>query len=73
MTLGGINSAFNAGGAGFVGQLGPLFGAIGAVESDRVPQGDGILTLQQDILLKEMLKDLTLVEMLAWITLLTLT
>lgn len=42
MTLGGINSAFNAGGAGFVGQLGPLFGAIGAVESDRVPQGDGI-------------------------------
>ena len=42
MTLGGINSAFNTGGAGFVGQLGPLFGAIGAVESDRVPQGDGI-------------------------------
>ena len=41
-TLGGINSAFNMGGAGFVGQLGPLFGAIGAVESDRVPQGDGI-------------------------------
>ena len=41
-TLGGINSAFNAGGQGFVGQLGPLFGAIGAVESDRVPQGDGI-------------------------------
>ena len=41
-TLGGINAAFNAGGAGFVGQLGPLFGAIGAVESDRVPQGDGI-------------------------------
>ena len=42
MTLGGINSAFKMGGAGFVGQLGPLFGAIGAVESDRVPQGDGI-------------------------------
>ena len=42
MTLGGINSAFNMGGAGFVGQLGPLFGGIGAVESDRVPQGDGI-------------------------------
>jgi iron complex outermembrane receptor protein len=41
-TLGGINSAFNMGGAGFVGQLGPLFPAIGAVESDRVPQGDGI-------------------------------
>jgi iron complex outermembrane receptor protein len=41
-TLGGINGAFNAGGQGFVGQLGPLFGAIGAVESDRVPQGDGI-------------------------------
>jgi len=40
--LGGINGAFQAGGAGFVGQLGPLFGAIGAVESDRVPQGDGI-------------------------------
>lgn len=41
-TLGGINSAFQAGGTGFVGQLGPLFGAIGAVESDRVPQGDGV-------------------------------
>ena len=41
-TLGGINGAFQAGGAGFVGQLGPLFSAIGAVESDRVPQGDGI-------------------------------
>ena len=41
-TLGGINGAFQAGGAGFVGQLGPLFGAFGAVESDRVPQGDGI-------------------------------
>jgi len=40
--VGGINNAFNAGGAGFVSQLGPLFGAIGAVESDRVPQGDGI-------------------------------
>jgi iron complex outermembrane receptor protein len=41
-TLGGINAAFQAGGTGFVGQLGPLFGAIGAVESDRVPQGDGV-------------------------------
>ncbi len=41
-TLGGINGAFQLGGQGFVGQLGPLFGAIGAVESDRVPQGDGI-------------------------------
>ena len=41
-TLGGINGAFQAGGQGFVAQLGPLFGAIGAVESDRVPQGDGI-------------------------------
>ena len=41
-TVGGINSAFNAGGQGFVGLLGPLYGAIGAVESDRVPQGDGI-------------------------------
>ena len=40
--IAGIGSAFQAGGAGFVGQLGPLFGAIGAVESDRVPQGDGI-------------------------------
>jgi hypothetical protein len=40
--IGGINSAFQAGGQGFVDQLGPLFGAIGAVESDRVPQGDGI-------------------------------
>ena len=41
-TLGGINGAFQAGGQGFVAQLGPLFSAIGAVESDRVPQGDGI-------------------------------
>ena len=41
-TLGGINGAFQAGGQGFVAQLGALFGAIGAVESDRVPQGDGI-------------------------------
>ncbi|MEL0311733.1 MAG: TonB-dependent receptor [Candidatus Poseidoniales archaeon] len=41
-TLGGINGAFQAGGQGFVNQLGPLFGAIGAVESDRVPKGDGI-------------------------------
>ena len=41
-TLGGINAAFQAGGTGFVGQLGPLFSAIGAVESDRVPQGDGV-------------------------------
>ena len=41
-TLGGINGAFQAGGQGFVNQLGPLFGAIGAVESNRVPQGDGI-------------------------------
>ena len=41
-TLGGINGAFQAGGAGFVSALGPLLGAIGAVVSDRVPQGDGI-------------------------------
>ena len=41
-TLGGINGAFQAGGQGFVDLLGPLFGGIGAVESDRVPQGDGI-------------------------------
>ena len=40
-TLGGINSAMQAGGQGFVGQLGPLFGAIGAVESSLMPQGDG--------------------------------
>ena len=37
-----LTAHFNAGGQGFVGQLGPLFGAIGAVESDRVPQGDGV-------------------------------
>ena len=45
-TLGGINSAFQAGGAVFAGPggIGPLIdaGAVGAVESDRVPQGDGI-------------------------------
>ena len=40
--IGGINSAFQAGGQGFVAQLGPLFGAIGAVESSLMPQGDGI-------------------------------
>ena len=40
--IAGINGAFQAGGQGFVNQLGPLFGAIGAVESDRVPKGDGI-------------------------------
>ena len=45
-TLGGINGAFQAGGAGFAGPggIGPLIdaGAVGAVESDRVPQGDEI-------------------------------
>ena len=45
-TLGGINSAFQTGGAVFAGPggIGPLIaaGAVGAVESDRVPQGDGI-------------------------------
>jgi outer membrane receptor for ferrienterochelin and colicins len=45
-TLGGINGAFQAGGAGFAGPggIGPLIdaGAVGAIESDRVPQGDGI-------------------------------
>jgi iron complex outermembrane receptor protein len=45
-TLGGINSAFAMGGEGFAGPggIGPLIaaGAVGAVESDRVPQGDGI-------------------------------
>ena len=44
--LGGINSAFQAGGAVFAGPggIGPLIaaGAVGAVESDRVPKGDGI-------------------------------
>ena len=40
--IGGINSAFQAGGQGFVAQLGPLFGALGAVESSLMPQGDGI-------------------------------
>ena len=42
-TLGGINGAFQAWVVQVsLVQLGPLFGAIGAVESDRVPQGDGI-------------------------------
>ena len=40
--IGGINGAFQAGGQGFVAQLGPLFGALGAVESSLMPQGDGI-------------------------------
>jgi len=40
-TLGGINQAMQGGGQGFVDQLGPLFGAIGAVESSLMPTGDG--------------------------------
>ena len=41
-TVGGVGSAFNLGGQGFVGQLGPLFAALGTVESSAVPQGDGV-------------------------------
>jgi len=41
-TVGGVGGAFTAGGQGFVGQLGPLFAALGAVESSAVPQGDGV-------------------------------
>ena len=40
--VGGVGGAFTAGGQGFVGQLGPLFAALGAVESSAVPQGDGV-------------------------------
>ena len=38
----GVGGAFQAGGQGFVGQLGPLFAALGTVESSAVPQGDGV-------------------------------
>jgi len=41
-TLGGINAAFQAGGIGFVGAVGPGFAALGAVESSLVPQGDNV-------------------------------
>ena len=41
-TLGGINSAFQLGGAGFVSTVGPGFAALGAVESSLVPQGDNV-------------------------------
>ena len=40
--VGGVGGAFNAGGQGFVGLAGPLFAALGAVESSAVPQGDGV-------------------------------
>ena len=41
-TVGGVGGAFVAGGQGFVGQLGPLFAALGTIESSAVPQGDGV-------------------------------
>ena len=41
-TVGGVGGAFQAGGQGFVGQLGPLFAALGTVESSAVPGNDGV-------------------------------
>ena len=41
-TVGGVGGAFVAGGQGFVGQLGPLFAALGTVESSAVPANDGV-------------------------------
>jgi outer membrane receptor for ferrienterochelin and colicins len=41
-TLGGINSAFQTGGQGFVSTVGAGFAALGAVESSLVPQGDNV-------------------------------
>ena len=41
-TVGGVGGAFTAGGQGFVGQLGPLFAALGTVESSAVPGNDGV-------------------------------
>jgi len=41
-TLAGINGAMQAGGQGYVAAAGALFPAIGAVESNMVPQGDGV-------------------------------
>ncbi len=38
-----IGGAYSAGGQGFVDQAGALFPIFGAVESDQVPQGDGIV------------------------------
>jgi len=41
-TVGGVGGAFTLGGQGFVGQLGPLFAALGTVESSAVPGNDGV-------------------------------
>ena len=41
-TLAVINGAMQAGGQGYVAQAGALFPAFGAVESNMVPQGDGV-------------------------------
>jgi len=41
-TVGGVGGAFVAGGQGFVGQLGPLFAALGTIESSAVPGNDGV-------------------------------
>ena len=41
-TVGGVGGAFTLGGQGFVGQLGPLFAALGTVESSAVPANDGV-------------------------------
>ncbi len=40
---GGVSQAFAAGGAGFDSAIAPLLQTIGAVETTRVPQNDGIL------------------------------
>ena len=50
-TLGGINGAFQAGGQGFVGQLGPLFSALVLLSLIWCLKEMVLLTLQQVILL----------------------
>jgi len=38
----GVGGGFAQGGAGFDAAAGPLYGIFGAIESDQLPQGDGI-------------------------------
>ena len=70
-TLGGFNSAFQAGVAGFVSTVGAGFAALGAVESSLVPQGDNVTHIPAGYVTTEMLKDHILVQIFLWIILLT--
>ena len=43
-----VGGGFAAGGQGFDAAASPLYGAIGAVESDQVPQGDDLMHISGD-------------------------